>query len=183
MVVIKTIPRSTENSISYPKPISAEEAMSRTGIKLWTYIPDNIDPEIHDSRFRYRFEITLTDSVLTNKPGGDLNQDEYEEELDRYERPHFHYTDEMRLIHDGHCYYDIQTLSNDWLRVELSAGDGLLIPAGVFHSVRLRVNGKSIFVRASGYYRSRGYSDDYVPIYEADQTLQQRMATTDAVNS
>ncbi|XP_067933330.1 uncharacterized protein [Watersipora subatra] len=137
-------------------------AVEQAGVKLNKLEKiDDFDPK----DFTQRFDITLTDSVATNQPLGDLSQEAYEAELARYRRPHFHFTDEMRLIKDGSCYIDIQITDQKWARLYLSTGDQIIIPAGVFHSISL---GKNWFVKASGYYKSRGLENEYLPRYDYD---------------
>lgn len=117
------------------------------------------------SDFTPRFDVILTDSVNTNSPPGHLNQAEYEEELDRFKRPHFHYTDEIRFIKAGGCYFDIQSVTGEWVRLRLQSGDAIFLPAGLFHCVFLD---EKQHVKVSGYFRSRGLGDEYVPIYACE---------------
>lgn len=137
--------------------------ISLAGVELWKV--KNGEDESLRREYIARFDITLTSSVETNKPPGNLNQKEYEAELARYMRPHFHFTDEVRHIKDGACYIDIQIGDEKWARLRLSSGDVILIPAGVFHCVTLD---EAKFVKASGFYRSRGLDDEYLPRYSHD---------------
>lgn len=142
-----------------------EALLSRCGVRLSKLASTNGDEKLKED-FVLRFDITLTDSVTTNLPPGDLNQQEFEEEMARFSKPHFHYTDEIRFIKEGSCYIDIRTETGVWVRTHLQASDVINIPAGLVHSVGLDAHQ---YVKASGFYKSRGLCDDYIPRYECDE--------------
>jgi len=139
---------------------AVEEA---TGVQLWQLSKEDGDVSLHND-FVQRFDVTLTDSIHTNKPLGELSQTEYEEELARFRRPHYHLTDEVRFIKEGSCYFDVRS-NKEWFRLLLQVGDVLCIPARLVHSVDL---GETKFVKASGYYKAvPGVDSSYVPRYES----------------
>ena len=59
------------------------------------------------SDFIQRFDIILTQHVKTNDSPDKMTQEEYEEELQKYYQPHIHYTDEVRVVEKGGCYFDV----------------------------------------------------------------------------
>lgn len=162
--LISSDPKNVENR-NY---IFLDTVVSNTGIKVLdaTNIKELnrllLDPTVNE-----RFDITLTDSVETNSPLGSLNQQEYEAELERFRIPHFHYTDEIRHIKDGGVYIDVLLVTKEWVRLHITAGTAIIIPAGLYHSISLD---EHYFVVATGYYISKGLNDEYVPIYYREES-------------
>ena len=162
--------------------IGCKEVAQDAGVEVWQFdtkdgrqSTDHIKPL---GTYHHRFDVSLTDSVDTNNPKEDLDQSEYEEELLRFEKPHFHLTDEVRLVYEGTCIYDVCTKDKRWLRIFLARGDGILIPAGVVHSVFLRARvGYRRCVKASGYYRSVGLDSQYIPRYHENEKFPHRTDT------
>ena len=60
----------------------------------------------------------------------------------------------------------------------MASGDGILIPAGVVHSVFLRAGvGYQRCVKASGYYRSVGLDSQYILRYHENEKFPHRTDT------
>lgn len=70
--------------------------------------------------------------------------------LDKWFAEHFNDDEQMRLITDGSCFIDVRAKSGalgnvagdpcPWIRLHLSAGDLLLLPAGMYHRCTLDEN-------------------------------------------
>ena len=50
---------------------------------------------------------------------------------------HLHPDDEIRWLETGVTYYDVRTLDDGWVRLELSKGDLIVLPAGLYHRLVL----------------------------------------------
>ncbi len=46
---------------------------------------------------------------------------------------HCHEDPECRFITEGECYFDVQTLSKEWVRILCETGDLVVFPPGVVH--------------------------------------------------
>lgn len=146
--------------------VSIDKVIMNTGVEVWKVIEGAAsDPTLSQPSVIERWDITLTNSVHTNWPLGDLEDAEYMAELARFSEPHFHQTDEIRYIKEGGCCIDVLFRDGQWVRLELTSSDAILIPAGLCHRIIL---GDNIFVKAAGYYRSRGLGDEYIPLYECE---------------
>jgi 1,2-dihydroxy-3-keto-5-methylthiopentene dioxygenase len=57
--------------------------------------------------------------------------------IDKWFTEHFCDDEQLRLVTDGSCYFDIRTRQDTWVRLHLSAGDLICMPAGLYHRAAL----------------------------------------------
>ena len=59
-------------------------------------------------------------------------------QLAKFFEEHIHPDDETRFVVDGSGYFDIRDPRNDkWIRIEVSKGDMISIPPGLYHRFTL----------------------------------------------
>src|SRR5688572_30067368 len=51
----------------------------------------------------------------------------------KFDREHFHTEDEVRLVVGGEGIFDVRDESDRWVRIEVSSGDMIVIPARTHH--------------------------------------------------
>lgn len=51
----------------------------------------------------------------------------------KFDKEHFHTEDEVRFVLDGDGIFDVRDDSNQWIRIEVTEGDMIIIPAHKYH--------------------------------------------------
>src|SRR5437588_12934540 len=51
----------------------------------------------------------------------------------KFDKEHFHTLDEVRFVVDGEGIFDVRDSSDQWVRIEVDAGDLIIIPANTYH--------------------------------------------------
>jgi len=124
----------------------SDETLDKLGVLRW-HIP--VDPtgewesqvdKIADERsYRNR------DICLVTKEG---MGDQYESNLKKFYHEHMHEDEEIRFIIEGSGYFDVREHATDaWVRLHLSAGDMIVLPAGIYHRFSLDMGNKSRTMR------------------------------------
>ena len=51
----------------------------------------------------------------------------------KFDKEHYHTLDEVRFVVDGAGIFDVRDRSDQWVRIEVDAGDLIVIPANTYH--------------------------------------------------
>ena len=51
----------------------------------------------------------------------------------KFDREHYHTLDEVRFVVDGEGIFDVRDAADRWVRIEVDAGDLIIIPARTYH--------------------------------------------------
>ncbi|CAG5866177.1 unnamed protein product [Menidia menidia] len=120
------------HKLSPPRPVSPEQ-LQALGVFHWKLNADiyETDPELEQIRksrgYSYMDIITIHKDKLPN----------YEDKLKMFYEEHLHLDDEIRYILEGRAYFDIRDREDRWIRIAMTTGDLITLPAGIYHRFTL----------------------------------------------
>ncbi|KAI9586811.1 hypothetical protein GQX74_002658 [Glossina fuscipes] len=126
-----------------PEYINMDELFKKTGVEYFQinaddYENDNVLQELRKKRnYSYEDEITCSEKCLPD----------YANKLISFFIEHLHTDEEIRLVLDGSGYFDVRDAQEKWIRVAVTKGDLIIIPAGIYHRFTLDVNKRTLIFR------------------------------------
>lgn len=110
------------------KPASLE-VLKELGVEYWRMDPGDpaADPEMAKVRAERGYSYHDVIEASPDKLPG------YEEKIKSFYIEHIHADDEVRCCLDGSGYFDVRDKSDKWIRIAMTPGDLITLPAGIYH--------------------------------------------------
>ncbi|KAK2179920.1 hypothetical protein NP493_466g02018 [Ridgeia piscesae] len=114
------------------KLLKRETVATKTGVRVYYFkASEDVDePEL--LKLKEEIGIRTEDVIVIAKGSPD-----YEKQSKMFGVEHLHPDDEIRWVVAGVTYFDVRTLDDRWIRVELCSGDMIALPPGIYHKLVL----------------------------------------------
>lgn len=112
------------------------EKLKELGVDYWWFDPEKYieDPEYEqmkrDKGFCYQDECLVSPSAM----------EKYDEKVKSFYEEHMHKDDEIRFVIGGSGYFDVRDKDDKWVRIEVTSGDMIVLPAGIYHRFTVDMN-------------------------------------------
>ena len=98
---------------------------------LYFRVEGEDDPAFHslcsERGYNYTDTVSISPATLPN----------YEEKLKIFFTEHIHDDEEIRLALEGSGYFDVRDKQDRWVRILVTPGDLIILPAGIYHRFTL----------------------------------------------
>ena len=108
------------------EPVSLEQLAS-LGVLHWSGLTGPEDPRLAQIKQERGYSYQDVVNVCPEKLPG------YDQKVVSFFTEHIHYDEEIRYCMEGTGYFDIRDENDAWIRVQLEAGDMIILPEGSFH--------------------------------------------------
>ncbi|XP_056332906.1 acireductone dioxygenase [Danio aesculapii] len=114
--------------LSPNQPVSVQQ-LEHIGVFHWKLNADiyEDDPELQKIREEKGYSFT---DIITIHPD---KLPDYQNKLKMFYEEHLHLDDEIRYILEGSSYFDVRDEGDRWIRIAVSKGDLITLPAGIYH--------------------------------------------------
>ncbi|KAE8353533.1 Acireductone dioxygenase ARD family [Aspergillus coremiiformis] len=102
-----------------------EDYLASIGV-FYRYCPEveAVNALAEERGYKNRDEVCVSPQTM-----GDM----YESKVKIFFAEHLHEDEEIRYIRDGEGYFDVRGQEDEWVRIQLSKDDLLILPAGIYH--------------------------------------------------
>lgn len=103
------------------------DLLAQLGVLHWSGISSPEDPKLAEIRADRGYSYTDIVNVCPEK------LPDYENKIKSFYREHIHYDEEIRYCVEGSGYFDVRGFNDEWIRIQLEAGDMIILPEGIYH--------------------------------------------------
>nr|AAH59549.1 Acireductone dioxygenase 1 [Danio rerio] len=116
------------HKLSPNQPVSVQQ-LEHIGVFHWKLNADiyENDPELQKIREEKGYSFM---DIITIHPD---KLPDYQNKLKMFYEEHLHLDDEIRYILEGSSYFDVRDEGDRWIRIAVSKGDLITLPAGIYH--------------------------------------------------
>ncbi|CAD7082297.1 unnamed protein product [Hermetia illucens] len=141
----ETTDQRLEHHLNPPQHLTMEEVYKKTGVEYFklnprTFETDGILEKIRSNRgYSYEDEMTCSKECLPD----------YDTKIKQFFAEHLHTDEEIRFVVDGSGYFDARDSDDKWIRIHVTPGDMIVLPAGIYHRFTLDTNN---YIKAKRYF-------------------------------
>ncbi|KAI9335090.1 ARD/ARD' family-domain-containing protein [Obelidium mucronatum] len=132
------------NQYSPNKPVSLEE-LGKIGV-----LYDFIDASLGEAYYSKQIDEFSKKRGYKNRDVINIHKDtfpNYDEKIKTFFEEHLHEDEEIRFILSGSGYFDVRDKADKWIRIAVSQGDLVIVPAGIYHRFTLDTKNNIIAMR------------------------------------
>ncbi|XP_063848483.1 acireductone dioxygenase-like isoform X2 [Scylla paramamosain] len=122
-----------EHQLSPPQSVSLEDLAKNTGVMYYKLDPKKYEEEGKLSRIKEERGYNYMDVIQVSPE----KMHNYEERIKVFFEEHLHTDEEIRFITEGSGYFDVRDQEDHWIRIEVTPGDLIILPAGIYHRFTL----------------------------------------------
>ncbi len=122
-----------------PNEAVSLDEIAALGVLHWSGLTGEDDPKLEEIKEERGYSYSDVVNVCPDKLPG------YEEKVKNFFTEHIHYDEEIRYCLEGTGYFDVRDAEDRWIRIQLGAGDMIILPQGSFHRF---TTDKSNFIKA-----------------------------------
>ncbi|XP_002399605.4 1,2-dihydroxy-3-keto-5-methylthiopentene dioxygenase [Ixodes scapularis] len=128
-----TTDQREEHQLDPPLPVSIDEVRDKSGVLYWKLNADTYEQDGELEKIRKDRGYSYTDVI-------EISRDKlpnYEDKIKTFFQEHLHSDEEIRFILAGSGYFDVRDCEDKWIRIQVTRGDLLVLPAGIYHRFTL----------------------------------------------
>jgi len=114
--------------LGHPEHAIAPETLAARGVLSWTIATDENERAAAIDRVKREQGYVDQDEVALN-----LDTPNLDTICAKFDKEHYHTEDEVRFVLDGAGIFDVRDESDQWVRIEVTKGDMIVIPARTYH--------------------------------------------------
>ena len=111
-----------------PAQMIGAEDLARRGVLSWSVPPDETERAAMIDQIKREHGYVDEDFVELAPETPNLDTI-----CAKFDKEHFHTEDEVRAVMQGAGIFDVRDEGDSWIRIEVSEGDMIVIPANTFH--------------------------------------------------
>lgn len=116
-----------------PPQFVSLDTLKELGVLYWHFDPTNYDKNPDYQRVKEERGYTYEDQIEISPN----TLDNYETKIKSFYDEHIHTDEEIRYVLDGSGYFDVRDLDDKWIRIQMTRGDMIVLPAGIYHRFTL----------------------------------------------
>lgn len=116
-----------------PAQFVSLEELAKLGVLHWNFEPEHYESNANYHKLKEERGYSFEDQIEVSPE----RLPDYERKIKSFYEEHIHSDEEIRYVLDGSGYFDVRDLEDRWIRIEVSRGDMIVLPAGIFHRFTL----------------------------------------------